>query len=141
MISTSVPQTPTATASTRTDPSRRSGSGMSSRQALPGLCGSTVMAFIVSYSLRCVGAPGAHPDGIETSARCDEERLAIDATEGHIGGPFLVGHGNVIDLPALRVEHHHAVARQVDMAVSVQRHPVGALFDHERLAGQASITC
>ena len=34
-ISTSVPQTPTATASTSTDPSRRSGSGISSSRALP----------------------------------------------------------------------------------------------------------
>jgi len=45
-ISTSVPQTPTAMASTRTEPPRASGSGMSSRRAVSGLRGSTVMAFI-----------------------------------------------------------------------------------------------
>src|SRR5688572_776651 len=38
IISTSVPQTPTATASTITDPSRTSGAGMSSRRTLSGLC-------------------------------------------------------------------------------------------------------
>src|SRR5262249_25085153 len=45
-ISTSVPQTPTATASTRTDPSRASGSAMSSSRTDPGFPGSTVTAFI-----------------------------------------------------------------------------------------------
>ena len=45
-ISTSVPQTPTATASTRTEPSRGSGSGTSSNRALPGFPGSTVIAFM-----------------------------------------------------------------------------------------------
>ena len=45
-ISTSVPHTPTAIASTSTDPSRASGSGMSSRLELPGVSGWTVMAFI-----------------------------------------------------------------------------------------------
>src|SRR4029453_19038620 len=45
-ISVSVPQTPTAIASTSTDPSRASGSGTSSKRTLPGLRGSTVTAFI-----------------------------------------------------------------------------------------------
>src|SRR5918995_3484847 len=44
-ISTSVPHTPTATASTSTEPPRASGSGTSSSLAVPGLPGSTVMAF------------------------------------------------------------------------------------------------
>ena len=47
-ISRSVPQTPTATASTSTDPSRAAGSGMSSSRAVPGFLGSTVMAFMTS---------------------------------------------------------------------------------------------
>jgi hypothetical protein len=47
-ISTSVPQTPTAIASTRTDPSRASGSGTSSRRAVPALFGCTVIAFMQS---------------------------------------------------------------------------------------------
>src|SRR5215203_7010071 len=120
MISTSVPQTPTATASTSTDPSRTAGSGMSSRHALPGLCGSTVMAFMcvtvpLWSSLRPVGAPDAHPDAIEPGARGDEERPAIRATEGDVGGPLLVGYPDVINLPALRVEHHHPVPSQVEM--------------------------
>ncbi len=45
-ISTSVPQTPTATASTSIEPSRNEGSGMSSRRAVSGRNGSTVMAFM-----------------------------------------------------------------------------------------------
>jgi hypothetical protein len=45
-ISVSVPQTPTAIASTSTDPSRASGSATSSKRTLPGLRGSTVIAFI-----------------------------------------------------------------------------------------------
>ena len=45
-ISASVPQTPTAMASTRTEPSRGSGSGMSSSLAVPGLPGSTVIALM-----------------------------------------------------------------------------------------------
>src|SRR4029453_15675416 len=45
-ISTSVPQTPTAMASTSTEPSRASGSGTSSRRAVPGFFGSTVIAFM-----------------------------------------------------------------------------------------------
>src|SRR5208337_626984 len=51
-ISTSVPQTPTATASTSTEPSQRSGSGTSSRRAVPGFPGSTVIAFMVRSFLR-----------------------------------------------------------------------------------------
>ena len=54
-ISTSVPHTPTAIASTRTDPSRMSGSGTSSRRAVPGLSGSTVMAFMPAPSPGVVG--------------------------------------------------------------------------------------
>ena len=50
-ISTSVPHTPTAIASTSMDPSRGSGSGMSSRLELPGVCGWTVMAFTSILSL------------------------------------------------------------------------------------------
>src|SRR5262245_53509868 len=45
-ISTSVPQTPTAIASTSTEPLRRSGSETSSNCAEPGFWGSTVIAFI-----------------------------------------------------------------------------------------------
>src|SRR4029434_4300275 len=45
-ISTSVPHTPTAMASTSTEPSRASGSGTSSRRAVSGFFGSTVIAFI-----------------------------------------------------------------------------------------------
>ena len=56
-ISTSVPHTPTAIASTSTDPSRGSGSGMSSRLALPGVCGRTVMAFKSILSATSVGEP------------------------------------------------------------------------------------
>ena len=50
-ISTSVPQTPTATASTSTEPSRVSGSDTSSRRALPDFPGSTVIAFMRSSRL------------------------------------------------------------------------------------------
>src|SRR5262245_16458837 len=45
-ISTSVPQTPTAIASTSTEPLRRSGSGTFSSCAEPDFLGSTVIAFI-----------------------------------------------------------------------------------------------
>src|SRR5262249_22615602 len=45
-ISTSVPQTPTAIASTSTEPLRRSGSGTFSSCADPAFFGSTVIAFI-----------------------------------------------------------------------------------------------
>ena len=45
-ISTSVPQTPTAMASTSTDPSPASGSATSSSWMLPERFGSTVIAFI-----------------------------------------------------------------------------------------------
>ena len=45
-ISTSVPQTPTAIASTSAEPSRVSGSATSSSRAVPGLFGSTVIAFM-----------------------------------------------------------------------------------------------
>src|SRR5262249_57827275 len=45
-ISTSVPQTPTAIASTSTEPLRASGSCTSSSRALSGFFGSTVIAFI-----------------------------------------------------------------------------------------------
>src|SRR5262249_54777165 len=45
-ISLSVPQTPTATASTRTDPLRGSGSAICSSRTERGLPGSTVRAFI-----------------------------------------------------------------------------------------------
>ena len=51
-ISTSVPQTPTAMASTSTEPSRASGSAMSSSRAVPGFFGSTVIAFIGQISWR-----------------------------------------------------------------------------------------
>lgn len=39
------------------------------------------------------------------------------------------------------VEHHHALPRQVEMSFIVQRHPVGALLDDERLAEQVPIGC
>ena len=45
-ISTSVPHTPTAMASTSTEPLRASGSGTSSKRAVPGFFGSTVIAFM-----------------------------------------------------------------------------------------------
>jgi hypothetical protein len=50
VISTSVPQTPTAIASTSTDPARASGSASSSSRTLPARPGSTVMAFMPDLS-------------------------------------------------------------------------------------------
>src|SRR5580704_10974074 len=58
IISTSVPQTPTAMASTSTEPSRTSGSWTSSHLAVAGFFGSTVIAriYMTSFSVRsCVG--------------------------------------------------------------------------------------
>ena len=60
-ISTSVPQTPTATASTRTEPSRTSGSGTSSKRAVPGFPGSTVIAFMLVAPRPSPGTAGASP--------------------------------------------------------------------------------
>src|SRR5512140_249715 len=63
-ISTSVPQTPTAIASTSTDPSCGLGSGTSSRRALPALSGSTVMAFMCESPCLLPGGLGlllGHP--------------------------------------------------------------------------------
>ena len=51
-ISRSVPHTAAATASTRIEPSRSSGSGNSSNRTVPGFPGSTVIAFIVSSPIR-----------------------------------------------------------------------------------------
>src|SRR5215510_8798164 len=54
VISTSVPQTPTAIASTSTEPYRRSGSETFSSCVEPAFFGSTVIAFITSpLSSRC----------------------------------------------------------------------------------------
>jgi hypothetical protein len=51
----SVPQTAEATASTRIEPSRKSGSGISSYRTVPGFLGSTVIAFI-GYPFRAFEA-------------------------------------------------------------------------------------
>ena len=71
-ISTSVPQTPTATASTRTEPSRTSGSGTSSNRAVPGLPGSTVIAFTTS-------PPGTPPPRAGWSGRIGPGRSVPSA--------------------------------------------------------------
>src|SRR3954471_6384232 len=115
-ISTSVPHTPTAMACTTTDPPRVSGSGMSSRCAVSGLCGSTVIAFTSTLflCLLCrVRARHADPDRVQTGACGDEQRAPVLAAEAEVRRPPLVGDLAVIDPPPRAVECHHAIARQV----------------------------
>ena len=83
-ISTSVPHTPTAMASTSTDPPDTSGSGMSSRRAVSGLCGSTVMAFMRVPRPGVASAPFlAHEIQIRAHAQpVDHDRHHVQMTTG-----------------------------------------------------------
>src|SRR6185503_1512621 len=139
---TSVPQTPTATASTSTDPPRGSGAGMSSRWAVSGLCGSTVMAFTWAHflsSLRHVGACHVRRDRIQPGACRNEQRLSALTAEADVRGPPLVGDQDSLNLPAGLIEDSDALTCEVEIAFVVQGHTVRALIDCERLACDAAI--
>ena len=94
-ISTSVPQTPTATASTRTEPSRTSGSGKSSYRAVPGFLGSTVIAFMRVSPLYLTDRLVSSVDQLEANRRwhgghvsgCPQRPgITIDPDLGHKSG-------------------------------------------------------
>src|SRR5262245_893595 len=87
-ISTSVPQTPTAIASTSTDPSRASGSGTSSKRAVPRVSGSTVIALM--------GPLKRDPDpDLGTMQRLTADQRAIDPAGVDPGERHLVVHDGV----------------------------------------------
>ena len=76
-ISTSVPQTPTAIASTSTEPSSSDGSGTSSSRADPDVPGTTVTA--------CKSQPPIGPRRLYWRPTADEVREQIDSLIGRVG--------------------------------------------------------
>jgi len=68
----------------------------------------------------------------------DEERVAVPAAETDVGGPAL-GDRDLLDLSALGIEDRDALAGQVDVALGVEGHAVGAHRAEERLLGERRI--
>ncbi len=80
-----------------------------------------------------------HFQGIKSGSGGDEQGFSVFAAEGDIGGPSLLGDGDIGDFSAFRIENRYAIAGQIDVAAGVDSHAVGAEVAERPLACQAAI--
>src|SRR5262249_2265840 len=82
---------------------------------------------------------GPGPDRVQLRARRDKQRTAIGAAEADVGRPGLAG-GDVVDLlTSLVVGGDALVVGDVDVALIVDRHAVGAGFAKELLVRERTV--